>query len=98
MVKSYIVNQYLSHGKNLILLNGNIPYKNWRTTIYSKEKIYSHNDNIGWALSNIDLVIDVDPRNDGDKSFEQLIKDLKIKLKPNVVTPRGGFHVYLKIH
>ena len=68
MVKSSIIGQYLANNKNLIPLFGddNIPSKNWTKTIYSQDKLYSDNGNIAWALSHNDLIIDVDPRNDGD--------------------------------
>lgn len=97
MVKNTIIDQYLSLGKNLMPLDGKIPRVAWRNTIYTKDKLYSHSDNIGWQLSNKDLVIDIDPRNGGAESFEKLEKDLKIKLNYTVKTPRGGYHIYLKI-
>jgi len=97
MVKNTIIDQYLSSGKNLMPLDGKIPRTGWRNTIYPRDKLFSHNDNIGWQISNKDLVIDIDPRNGGVESFKKLEKQLKIKLDYNVKTPRGGHHIYLKI-
>jgi hypothetical protein len=97
MVKNTIIDQYLSLGKKLMPLNGKIPMKEWRNTIFSRDKLLIHKDNIGWNLSKDDLVIDIDPRNDGVESFKKLEKQLKIKLDYTVKTPRGGHHIYLKI-
>lgn len=99
MVKSNIIGQYLANNKNLIPLNGpdNIPDKNWRKTLYSNDKIRSYKGNLAWALSTNDLVIDVDPRNNGTESFEKLKEKFKFDFSPLVFTPRGGFHIYLKI-
>lgn len=97
MVKNTIIDQYLSSGKNLMPLDGKIPRTGWRNTIYPRDKLFSHNDNIGWQISNKDLVIDIDPRNGGLESFKKLEKQLKIKLDYTVKTPRGGHHIYLKI-
>ncbi len=97
MVKSSIINQYLSEGKYLTLLEGKIPKKDWRTKVFSKDQLLNHNSNIAWRLSNNDLVIDIDPRNGGTESFAKLQKDLKINLIPTLITPRKGFHIYLKI-
>ena len=80
-------------------LDAKIPFKNWRNTIFYKEQLHSHKDNIGWNIGIGDLVVDVDPRNfkNGIDDFEQLQKDLGIALTPTVNTPNGGFHCYLKI-
>jgi hypothetical protein len=97
MVRNTIIDRYLSSGKNLMPLDGKIPRTGWRNTIYPRDKLFSHNDNIGWQISNKDLVIDIDPRNGGVESFKKLEKQLKIKLDYTVKTPRGGHHIYLKI-
>lgn len=97
MVKNTIIEQYLLAGVRLMPLNKKIPIEGWRTTVFSDEQIYSHKGNIGWQISNKDLIIDIDPRNGGDKSFEKLTKDLKLDLTPTVITPRSGHHIYLKI-
>ena len=97
MVINSIIDQYLSEGKNLMPLEGKIPRKNWRTTIFKSDQLYGHHSNIGWQLGSGDLVVDVDPRNGGDESFLRLQKDLNLDLIPTVKTPRGGLHHYLKI-
>lgn len=97
MVKNTIIDQYLALGKNLMPLDVKIPRTGWRNTIYPRDKLFSHNDNIGWQLSNKDLVIDIDPRNGGVESYKKLENQLKIKLDYNVKTPRGGHHIYLRI-
>jgi hypothetical protein len=97
MVKNTIIEQYLLAGIRLMPLNKKIPKEGWRTTVFSDEQIYSHKDNIGWQISHKDLIVDIDPRNGGDKSFIKLAKDLNLDLTPTVVTPRSGQHIYLKI-
>jgi hypothetical protein len=97
MVKNTIIKQYLLAGVRLMPLDNKIPRKNWRNITFSDEEIFSHKGNIGWQISNKDLIVDIDPRNGGDKSFEKLIKDLNINLIPTVITPRLGNHIYLKI-
>ncbi len=52
------------------------------------------------ALCNGYLVIDIDPRNGGDKSYEQLCKDTGLDYKKEsgfvVATGGGGWHIYFK--
>ena len=102
MAKKNIIKQYLEAGKNLTLLQGKRPVvDNWTNTIIDADRLYIHNGNIGWVLGKDDLVVDVDPKNGGTESFEQLVKDLQlidpsIELIPTVVTPSGGYHIYLK--
>lgn len=96
------VNEYLSLNKNLTLLNGKIPIeKDWVNTRISEKEILNHNGNLGWVLGSGDLVIDIDPKNGGDKSYKELLKaigkDDSMVLSPTVTTPSGGFHIYLKI-
>jgi len=99
MVKNSIINQYLSSGKNLMPLDRvKYPRENWRTTLFSEEQLYNHKGNIGWQLSTKDLVIDIDPRNGGDVNFKKLQEKLKFPdMEPTVITPGGGYHIYLKI-
>ncbi len=96
MINRTIIDEFFNAGKNLTILNGKKPIASiWQNKYFSKEVIYNHKGNIGWVLGDNDFVVDVDPRNDGDKSFEKLQKDLGISLKPTVYTAQGGFHVYL---
>ena len=97
MVKNTIIKQYLCENKNLILLDGKIPRVNWRNSFYSEKELFNHNGNLGWRLSNQDLIIDIDPRNGGLESFDKLQKKFEIKLDYTVKTPREGYHIYLKI-
>ncbi|BAN51111.1 VapE domain-containing protein [Metapseudomonas resinovorans] len=54
--------------------------------------------NLGVRLRPTDLVIDVDPRNGGDKSLERLVADVGLDLDrcPCVFTGGGGHHYYLQ--
>jgi hypothetical protein len=102
MCSTGIIRDYLRAGKVLTPLNGKIPkLKNWTERIVEDEKLLSYNGNLGWVIGPGDLVIDVDPRNGGDESFALLTRWLKDQgeeaLLPTVVTPSGGFHVYLKV-
>lgn len=98
MVSQRTIKQYLHADNILFPLKGKIPLeKNWRENTYSDKYLFSYKGNLAINLNNSNLVIDVDPRNDGDKSFEKLQNDLNISLNPILKTPRGGFHIYLKI-
>lgn len=99
------VSDYLKQDKKLMpikenrnakqLLEGRL-YNNWTKRTFTKEQVIKHKGSVGWVLGDGDLVIDVDPRNGGDEAFFRLCKNLNINLFPTVLTPRGGFHVYLK--
>lgn len=54
--------------------------------------------NIGVRLRSTDLVIDVDPRNGGDKSLTRLAADVGLDMNgsPHVKTGGGGDHFYLR--
>jgi hypothetical protein len=100
MISNSTIRQYLSAGKRLTLLSGKRPIvENWTKKAVDEDRIFSHSGNLGWVIGNGDLVIDVDPRNGGDKSFNQLKQDLKLngELTPTVFTPSGGFHIYLNV-
>jgi hypothetical protein len=99
MVAYAIKEQYLNAGKRLTPLfgNKNIPGEDWPNKEIADDCILTSYRNLGWVLGENDLVVDVDPRNGGDKSYDKLLKNLKINLEPTVNTPRGGFHIYLKI-
>ena len=97
MIKKSTLKQYFHADAKLIPLQGNIPFENWREEEYSQNLIENHKGNIGWRLTNKELVVDIDPRNGGDKSFEELSKLLGLNLQMTLKTPSGGFHIYLKI-
>jgi hypothetical protein len=103
-----IEGQYLSAGKKLMTLvkggateGAPTEYK-WTGDDFKQpdDVVLSHRGALGWVLGEDDFVIDVDPRNSGDKSFEKLLcnfPELDGVLVPTVYTPRGGFHIYLKM-
>ena len=93
-----IIKQYLNQDKNLTLLNGRKPIlDDWTSEVVTEDKLYSHKGNIGWVIGKGDLVVDIDPRNGGDEAFIKLKELLNVELEPTVMTPRGGFHIYLKM-
>lgn len=96
MVSKNTIKQYLHAGARLMPLQGKVPYEGWRENEYSENDLLKAS-NIGFNLNYQDLVIDIDPRNGGDVSFIELKDNLKLDLTPTVTTPRGGFHIYLKI-
>ena len=96
---------YFENEKNLTILakgKKNPIVKNWLDKLlpYSSITEYFRNGyNIGFVLSDTDLVVDCDPRNykDGTDSLEQLQNDLGVRLQdhaPTVKTGGGGFHFY----
>jgi len=104
MISNSTIRQYLSSEKQLTLLAGKRPIvENWTKKKIDEDRIFSHKGNLGWVIGPNDLVVDVDPRNDGENSFKHLLKDLGLKngeshsLDPTVMTPSGGFHVYLSL-
>ena len=96
---------YFENEKNLtILAKGakNPIVKNWLDKLISYSSIteyFQNGYNIGFVLSDTDLVVDCDPRNykDGIDSLELLQNDLGCRLQdhaPTVKTGGGGFHFY----
>jgi len=77
--------------------------KGWRTTSYGDGELkrwVQVGGNIGVRLRDVDLVLDVDPRNfkPGDDPFQRLCKDVDAALgdAPTVLSGRGdgGRHIY----
>ena len=92
------VMDYLRHGKKLFPLVGRVSItKDWVNAVIPEDKLRKHNDNFGWAINPSSLVIDVDPRNGGKDSFKLLTNFLGVELEPTVLTPSGGFHIYMTI-
>lgn len=90
------VQEYLDAGKVLTLLDGKVPMvSNWTKALVPVAKLLRHEGNLGWVIGSDDLVVDVDPRNGGDESWSALCSDLDLSLDPTVMTPSGGFHIYL---
>ncbi|WP_374577387.1 bifunctional DNA primase/polymerase [Phenylobacterium sp.] len=82
---------------------GKAPFKGWRQDPpISTEDAHAHMQrgaNVGVRLRDVDLVLDVDPRNfeDGDDPLARLQKDLDFDLGnyPTVITGSGGKHIYM---
>jgi len=93
-----IIHDYLENSKRLTPLKDKTPIlKNWTDRDCPASQIEAHNGNLGWVLSDGDLVIDVDPRNGGEASYKKLEKVIGADLYKTVKTAGGGFHVYLSI-
>jgi P4 family phage/plasmid primase-like protien len=73
---------------------------NWRKKAYKNEDIkraVTEGYNTGWRLGPEDLVLDVDPKNGGDKSLQRMQERFDIVFEdtaPTVVTGSGGRHFY----
>lgn len=63
------------------------------------DRLIGEGRNVGVVLGPRDLVVDVDPRNGGEGSWERLQQDLKIDggKYPTVRTGAGGIHVYMRL-
>ena len=91
----------LDNGKQISA--GKVPIdKDWLNKTFSKKYIRQNvekGNNVGFLLGDKDLVVDVDPKNGGDKSLKELIKDLDYDFFehcPTVQTGSKGYHFYLK--
>lgn len=102
---SDVLKWYFENEKNLTILakgKKNPIVKNWLDKLipYSSITQYFNNGyNIGFVLSDTDLVVDCDPRNykDNVDSLELLQNDLGCRLQdhaPTVRTGGGGYHFY----
>lgn len=91
---------YLEARHRIIPLKGKAPF--WDDfPILPWEKCNSHiKGNFGWALDKDDLIIDVDPRNGGDKGLENMNQDSGLNLYDatpvRVITGNGGYHLIFK--
>lgn len=100
------LNRYIANHKNLIVLKQKSKeplYKNWQNNKPNYDDIlakYAQGFNVGYLLSETDLIIDVDPRNFGERdSLADLYQFLGVKLTeicPTVITGNDGYHFYLK--
>ena len=84
---------------------GKSPIGRWRrqranSLAEAVELMAEQGHNVGVRLRDVDLVIDVDPRNfdDGVDPLEQLQADLGVRFDdaPTVITGSGGKHIYLR--
>ncbi len=107
-MKNSYARQYLAAGKKLMTLikggekEGAPTELKWTGEGFkqSDEVVLDHEGPLGWILGSDDFVIDVDPRNNGGESFEKLLgefPELQGELTPTVMTPRGGYHIYLRM-
>ncbi len=101
--------QYLeffqSRQLHLIRLNGKIPIDSgWSNSPTAPQDIRAHakaGKNVGWCVGENHLIIDVDPRNGGGKSFQELCAAIKISSDdlianyPTIRTGSGGLHIYM---
>lgn len=87
-------------------LNGKRPIaRSWTTdpnvrlNAVTAYKRVTKGGNVGVVLGANDLVIDVDPRNGGDVSWDRLKADLNIDAAayPTVETGSGGLHIYMRL-
>ncbi len=94
---------HIAAGHDLIPIDGKRPVeRGWRRTVpLSLEKAKARlmaDANVGVRLRDIDLVIDVDPRNfaEGDDPLARLIADFALPVSPFVLTGGGGRHLYMR--
>lgn len=90
-------------GKERKVYWGKIPTsKEWRNKTFSKAYLKANvekGNNTGFLLGDTDLVVDVDPRNGGMESLEELILDIGYDFRdecPTVFTGGDGYHFYLQ--
>lgn len=95
------LNAHIAADHDLIPIDGKRPVKTgWRrlpaSTLDKAAARFLSGRNVGVRLRDIDLVIDVDPRNfvDGVNSFDDLKVDFGLPDAPFVRTGGGGFHHY----
>jgi len=109
---SDFVNYYEQHNLHLIRIAkgghdaGKRPADTgWQKTPldYSEARQWAKSGgNLGWCVGPKHLVLDIDPRNGGDESYDHLMSDLSLNsvyfdaITPIVITGGGGRHIYLQ--
>lgn len=101
-IAASIIDLYLSLDRYLIPEQNQSAIKGHRKgRTYTREQLIKFTKkgcNLGWILSDRDVVIDVDPRNGGDRSLEKICKKLGLDdlsvIYPTVLTGGGGMHYY----
>lgn len=78
--------------------------KGWQHEDYSSfdwPSWFTVGGNYGVRLRDLDLVVDIDPRNGGMESFKRLQEDLGIQMagphNPMVRTGSGGYHIFYRL-
>lgn len=91
----------LDNGKQVSA--GKVPIdKDWLNKTFSKKYIQDNiekGNNVGFLLGDMDLVVDVDPKNGGIESLDKLMHDIDYNFFencPTVQTGSNGYHFYLK--
>jgi hypothetical protein len=90
------------HGDKLIRLRGKEPVGRWRDLpsigIDGGKSWMAKGGNVGFRMSDTDLVIDIDPRRfpDGDDVLARFLRDFDLPPHPFVLTGGGGYHLYFK--
>ena len=103
MISRAILDQFIIQEKWLVPLSGKDPIvKNWTNKKVDYDKVIAHakkGENVGWVLREQDFVIDVDvKKKDGKASYAKLCELTGCDyLEPSVITPSGGFHIYLQL-
>lgn len=94
-VKDYHL-QYINAGKELFTLKDGSkkPKGLWRDAAAIEAGSCK---NAGWRLSQSDVVIDVDAHKDGVFDTWLQLKEKYNLPEPTVRTPKGGFHLYLRV-
>ncbi|ADZ70135.1 DUF5906 domain-containing protein [Polymorphum gilvum] len=94
---------HVEAGHELIAVDGKKPVASgWRTALplarEQAERRLLAGRNVGVRLRDVDLVLDVDPRNfaENDDPLTRLVRDFDLRDAPFVVTGGGGKHLYFR--
>ncbi|ABE63309.1 hypothetical protein Nham_2527 [Nitrobacter hamburgensis X14] len=90
------------HGAKLIRLRGKEPVGRWKDLpsigVDGGKRWMAKGGNVGFRMSNTDLVIDIDPRRfpDSDDVLARFLRDFDLPAHPFVLTGGGGYHLYFR--
>ncbi|MGE0523025.1 MAG: DUF5906 domain-containing protein [Variibacter sp.] len=90
------------HGDKLIRLTGKHPVDRWRDLpsigVEGGKRWMAKGGNVGFRMSDTDLVIDIDPRNfpEGEDVLARFLRDFDLPPHPFVLTGGGGRHLYFR--
>jgi len=101
---AHLLDEYgeAGHGAKLIRLRGKRPVGRWRDLpsigVDGGKRWIATGGNVGFRMSDTDLVIDIDPRNfpDGDDVIARFLRDFDLPPHPFVLTGGGGRHLYFR--
>jgi len=95
-MKKSITSIYKKFGGTLFPCKGKVPIsKGWQKRTYPIQHYITQGYNVGWAIPNDYIVIDIDPRNGGADSWAKL--NVNVDKYTTVKTGGGGLHVYCKL-